>query len=153
MTMNDFENFALMVSEDVKNKADQQTKDMLRLPENWERWRKCLIDIIENVSSKIDELDENILALRSTYSDFVSDPAASLENQREKSNRFRFYAEKRLAEVDRMIKLNAEPDPTVSLASFLRDAISFHRQNKISAGSYDTIDEVLWDSLDGKWSF
>ena len=34
------EEFALMVSEDIKNKADQMTKDLLRSPENRERWKK-----------------------------------------------------------------------------------------------------------------
>ena len=42
--------FALMVSEDIKNRADQMTKDILRSPDNRERWKQTLIKIIKNIS-------------------------------------------------------------------------------------------------------
>lgn len=149
----DAKEFALLVSEDVKNKADQKTKDFLRLKENWEEWRDCLITIIEAVSEKINVLSAEADQLRTTYSDFVTDPASSIVAQIEKSQRFRFHAEKRLAEVDRLIKLDGETDVNVSLAAFLREAITTHRDKKVSSGAVDIYDQMLWDSIDGKWGF
>ena len=151
--MTDVNNFAIIVSEDIKNKSSQHEKDMLRLPENHERWRSCLIDIIETVSNKISELDSDILSLRESYSDFVSDPAAGLEDQKEKSKRFRFYAEKRLAEVDRLISLGKSDDRSLSLATFLREAISTHKKIVTDSGYPSAADTALWSALDGEWKF
>lgn len=151
--MTDVNNFAIIVSEDIKNKTSQHEKDMLRLPENHEKWRSCLIDIIETVSNKISELDADILSLRESYSDFVSDPAAGLEDQKEKSKRFRFYAEKRLAEVDRLISLGESDDKSLSLATFLREAISRHKKIVIESGCPSAADIALWSALDGEWKF
>lgn len=151
--MADISNFAMIVSEDIKNKSSQHEKDMLRLPENHEKWRACLIDIIETVSGKIEELETDILSLRDAYSDFVSDPAAGLEDQKEKSKRFRFYAEKRLAEVDRLISLGETSDKSLSLATFLREAISTHKRIVTDTGSPSEADMALWSSLDGEWKF
>lgn len=150
--MIDSRDFALMVSEDIKNKADQKTKDFLRLRENWDDWRSCILTIIETVTEKISALQLEAAQLRETYSDFINDPAASISSQIEKSERFRFHAEKRLAEVDRLIHLDADHDPNVSLATFLRDAIIMHKKLK-EPHNQDSIDEFLWDAIDGKWSF
>lgn len=149
----DSRDFALMVSEDIKNKADQKTKDYLRLKENWNQWRDCIITIVETVTDKIETLNSEARQLRETYSDFINDPAASISAQIEKSERFRFHAEKRLAEVDRLIMLDGDHDPNVSLATFLRDAIMTHQQLKKNIDMYDTFDIMLWDAVDGKWSF
>ena len=50
--------FALMVSEDIKNRADQMTKDLLRSPDNRERWKQTLIKIIKNVETRLDGLNK-----------------------------------------------------------------------------------------------
>lgn len=148
------ENFEIVVSEDIKNKASQQDRDLLRLPENHERWRECLVNIIETVSFKIGELDKEISAIRSSYSGFITDPAAGLEDQREKSKRFRFYAEKRLAEVDRLMALGQPVDPSLSLATFLRDAIIAHKRWHEDNGLVNSEgDDCLYAALDGVWKF
>jgi hypothetical protein len=151
--MGSINNFALLVSEDIKNKADQRTRDYLRLEENRDLWRACLLDIIETVSGKIDMLDTEISALRSTYTDFSVDPAAALEDQKSKSMRFRFHAEKRLAELDRMSALGDATDPSVSLATFLRDCIIEHRRRVSDSREPCEADTALWASLDGEWKF
>lgn len=147
-------NFEIIVSEDIKNKASQQDKDFLRLPENHLEWKQCLINIIQTVSEKIESLDADIESLRSAYSDFSIDPAAGLDDQREKSKRFRFYAEKRLAEVDRLISLGKDSDPSLSLATFLRDAIIAHRKWNSEHGLINSKgDDYLYAALDGEWKF
>lgn len=146
--------FATIVSEDIKNKCSQHDKEWLRLPENHEKWRTCLFDIIETVNLKIVDLEHQISNLRDTYGDFTIDPAVGLEEQREKSNRFRFYAEKRLVEVDRLISLGNEVDPSVSLASFLRDAIKAHKQWHVDNNLVPSEgDDCLYAALDGMWRF
>lgn len=149
-----FTDFELIVSEDIKNKASQQDKDLLRLPENHEAWKECLLNIIKTVSDKIGTLQTEIDQLRSMYSGFDIDPAASLEEQKEKAARFRFYAEKRLAEVDRLITLGAPADPSLSLATFLREAIVAHRSWHRERGLVNSEgDDCLYAALDGEWKF
>jgi hypothetical protein len=148
------ETFELLVSEDVKNKLDQHDKDFLRLPENRVQWRDCLLTIIDTVTKKIDSLQEEINRLRETYSGFVTDPAASLDEQKDKAVRFRFYAEKRLAEADRLLALGDDVDPSLSLATFLRDAIIAHRQWHVDKGLVNSEgDDCLYAALDGEWKF
>ena len=147
------EEFALMVSEDIKNKADQMTKDLLRSPENRERWKKTLINIIKNVETRLEGLNKEAIVLRSTYPDFESDPAASIAKVIEKSERFKFHAEKKLAEVDRMLFLEND-DPDSKLSSFLKDAILMHKKLKLQyKRPVDPADIGLWDAIDGKWTF
>lgn len=146
--------FALLVSEDIKNKIDQKSKDFLRLEENREHWRDCILRIIATVSSKINDLEKEITDLRRSYEGFSVDPAASLSNQLEKSKRFRFHAEKRLAEVDRLLAIEEGPDPSVSLATFLRDAIIAHRLWHENADLVPSEgDECLYKALNGEWAF
>jgi len=109
--------FALMVSEDIKNRADQMTKDLLRSPDNRERWKRILIKIIKNVETRLDGLNKEAISLRNTYPDFEADPAASIAQVIEKSERFKFHAEKKLAEVDSMLFLEND-DPDSKLSSF-----------------------------------
>lgn len=148
--MNAMKDFALLVSEDIKNKLDSQSRDLLRLPENREMWRECLLEIIATVSDTISGLDSDITHLRESYPDFVVDPAASIEEQKAKASRFRFHAEKRLAEVDRLIALGENVDPNLSLAAFLRDSIIEHKDLTEKLGSDPTeADKRLWARLNG----
>lgn len=145
--------FAFMVSEDIKNKADIKTQEFLRLPANWKAWKHCLENIITNVNGRIEKMSQDVVELRRIYHDFESDPAASTINNIEKAERFKFHAEKRLVEVDRLIKLNSQGDSNLSLATFLRDAIELHRNLKHEAGVWDETDTKLWEALYGEWGF
>ena len=152
--MSQMHNFAIIVSEDIKNNASQHDRDFIRLPENLTIWKDCLLEIISTVAEKINELERDIKSLRSTYPDFVTDPAAGMEDQKRKSERFRFYAEKRLAEVDRLAALGQPGDPSLSLATFLRDAIAAHKQWHVSNGLVNSdADYCLYAALDGVWKF
>jgi hypothetical protein len=152
--MSQINNFAMIVSEDIKNNASQQDKDFLRLPENLQLWKDCLLEIISTVSEKISELETDINSLRAAYPDFVTDPAAGMEDQKTKSERFRFYAEKRLAEVDRLMTLGQPADPSLSLATFLREAIIAHRKWHEDNGLVNSEgDDCLYAALDGEWKF
>ena len=145
--------FALMVSEDIKNKCDETTKELLRSKENRERWRDTLIRIIKNVEDRLSGLEADAALLRSQYPDFKHDPAGSVATTIEKSQRFKFHAEKRLAEADRLIFLKQE-SPDSKLSSFLRDAILMHKKLKLQyKRPVDPADVGLWDAADGKWSF
>lgn len=145
--------FALMVSEDIKNRADQTTKDILRDKDNRGRWKETLIKIIKNVDERIDYLSKEAIALRATYPEFESDPAASLASTIEKSERFKFHAEKKLAEVDRLLFLKEE-DPDSKLSGFLKDAILMHKKLKLQyKRPIDAADTSLWEAIDGKWNF
>ena len=71
-----------------------------------------------------------------------------------KANRFRFHAEKKLAEVDRIIRLGHEPDPDTKLIHFLRDAILAHKQWHVDNQLVPSEgDERLYKALEGKWDF
>ncbi len=145
--------FALMVSEDIKNKADETTKELLRSKENRDRWRDTLVRIIENVKERLHKLESEAALLRAQYKDFEHDPAGSIATTIEKSQRFKFHAEKRLAEADRLIFLNEET-PDAKLSSFLKDAILMHKKLKLQyKRPVDPADVGLWDAADGKWSF
>ncbi len=150
--MGRMKDFEILVSEDIKNKTSSEDKQYLMAHK--EVWRDSLLIIIETVSEQIKELESEASELRSAYPDFDSDPAASINERRVKANRFRFHAEKKLAEVDRMILLGHEPDPDTKLVHFLRDAILAHKQwhadNELVLSEGDN---RLYKALEGKWDF
>ena len=145
--------FALMVSEDIKGKSDSVTHDLLRSQEHREQWRESLIAIINNVNDQIKELTAEADHLRNIYNeDFVTDPAESISAKIDKAERFRYHAEKRLAEADRLISVGAV-SKDMKLSSFLKDAIVEHMRLKKGNNSYDKTDRQLWEAINGKWSF
>ena len=150
--MGRMKDFEMTVSEDIKGKSSTEDKDYLM--QNTEVWRDSLLIIIETVSEQITALEKEIKELRSAYPNFDSDPASSMVERRTKANRFRFHAEKKLAEVDRMIKLGHEPDPDTKLIHFLRDAILAHKQWHVDNELVPSEgDERLYKALEGKWDF
>ena len=150
--MGRMKDFEILVSEDIKNKTSSEDKQYLMAHK--EVWRDSLLVIIETVSEQIKELESEISELRSAYPDFDTGPAASINEKRVKANRFRFHAEKKLAEVDRMILLGHEPDPDTKLVHFLRDAILAHKQWHVDNELVPSEgDERLYKVLEGKWDF
>ena len=51
--------FDRLVSEDVKNLLPQEKSDYLRLPENLNRWKDSLLELIENLDEQIAELTQD----------------------------------------------------------------------------------------------
>jgi len=148
------EEFALMVSEDIKGKADAHTQQVLRSKAHREMWRKNLIEIIETVNSQIDDMQKEMDRLRSIYEDefFSVDPTESIQARAEKARRFKFHAEKRLGEADRIIAMDIE-SPDMRMSAFLRDVINHHKKLKEESGNFDDTDVALWQSLSGNWGF
>jgi len=147
--------FAQIVSEDIKGKLEQRDQDILRLPENAGRWRTTLINIIQTVDEEIATINRSISSVLEMYPDFEANPVSkTLADKLAKTSRFRFHAEKRLAEAERILSLGAEVDPSLSLASFLKAAIEHHLSDKDDTEmGPDYHDERLRDALSGKWSF
>ncbi|MEK9767914.1 MAG: hypothetical protein VW683_03235 [Betaproteobacteria bacterium] len=147
--------FAQLVSEDIKGTLDQRDQDMLRLPENVQRWRDTLCNIIATVDEQINAINESVASVHNMYPDFESNPVSqTLADKMSKTARFRFHAEKRLAEADRILSMGSLPDPSLSLAAFLKAAIEQHLSDKDDTEmGPDYHDERLRDALLGKWSF
>ena len=148
------EDFAMMVSEDIKGKSNQITKDMLRDPSNQERWRDNLLEILKKVNVQIHDMKKEIVEtdLRYENEGFEFDPSYSTKSKLEKAERFRFHTEKRLAEADRLIALGVSTED-MKLSSFLRACIEEHKRLKEEVNSHDDIDKNLWEGLKGKWSY
>jgi hypothetical protein len=152
--MIDPSDFAMMVSEDIKGKADMLTRDMLRESSNQKRWRDNLIEIINKVNDQIIGINQEITDLDNKYAEIMPgfSPTESLRKRLEKAERFRYHAEKRLAEADRLIAMGEET-VDMKLSSFLRAAIEEHMRIKTSNGTPDSVDNMLWESLSGKWAY
>ena len=154
--------FARLVAEDVKNKVSQGQKDLLRLPENWDRWQKALLALIENLNNQLDTIEAHCEAAETRYESFGQDGNKMLEEslaeyeiRRKKINRFRFHVEGRLDEVSRMISMGTDQiDEELKTVEFLRHAIQKHRF-LLEAFDMDVsdIDEALYFALEGLWKF
>lgn len=159
--MND-NDFARIVAEDVKNRASARERDYLRLPENWERWQKFLIALVDN----LDLQERNLVKSQQVDTDryrnlgrsgekLLEEATASYEDRRKRIGRFRFYVESRLDEVTRMIEVGSdEVAEKLGPVGFLRRAIERHRH---LLEEYDIeatpIDRALWEALEGRWGF
>lgn len=147
--------FAMMVSEDIKGrKVDSIVYETLRHPSNLQFWKDNLLAILEKVDSQILEMQEEISSLDKYRSenDFSFDPASSIRTRLSKAERFRYHAQKRLAEADRLIS-SGHTTEDQSLSGFLRKCIEEHKRLKEILDMYDTVDLQLWDALSGKWGF
>jgi hypothetical protein len=56
--MND-DTFARLVAEEVKNRVTASQTDYLRLPENWDRWKRALIVLNGNLDAQLEALAKN----------------------------------------------------------------------------------------------
>lgn len=159
--MND-EAFARLVAEEVKNRVAAEQRDYLLLPENWTRWQRALLALIDNLDRQEVDLDdrekreaERYRTLGDDGLKFLAEAMAENENRRKKIVRFRFHVETRLDEVTRMIALgSSEVDDRLKVVEFLRLAIERHKEMMQTRNYEPTpIDEALWLALDGKWAF
>jgi len=159
--MND-DAFSRLVAEEVKNRVSRNQRDYLMLPDNWVRWQRALLALVQNLDSQIVRLDSDESADRDRYESLGEDGVKLLaealsdyEIRRSKITRFKFHVDKRLDEVSRMIALGDESaDEDTTAHAFLRKAVQKHRE---LLEEYDLeatpIDLALWDSLEGRWSF
>jgi hypothetical protein len=153
--------FAKLVAEEVKNRVSSESRSYLLEKENWNRWRKALVSLIENLDNQVEGIRDDINADTERYSQIedgsvlLSSALAAYEMRKKKIERFRFHVQNRLAQVDKMIHTGVaiEDEPLAALM-LLKKAIRMHKQLMYEQDMEDTaIDRALWAALDGKWLF
>ena len=149
--------FDRLVSEDVKNLLSTEKSDFLRLPENQERWKGSLLQLITNLDEQISDLsqDENI-AIKSLPSHMATEYKINNDEKRTKISRFRFYVMQKISEVEKLIALGeaGDTEKELSLAQFLKKAIEEHNR-LMSENQFEAtpIDKALWSCTSGEWGF
>lgn len=158
--MND-DAFARLVAEEVKNKVSRSQRTVLMEKDNWDRWKRSLIALSESLSEQLDIIHYDSEADKKRYSELGADGAKLLSEamsnysaRASKIERFKFHVERRLDEVVMMIKTGTiQNDPSQNVMLY-ENAIKKH---KSLIEQYDieptSIDEALWASLEGKWTF
>lgn len=153
--------FAKLVAEEVKNRVSSESRSYLLEKDNWGRWRKALVALVENLDDQIEDIHDDIASDTERYSQIedgsvlLSTALASYEMRKKKIERFRFHVQNRLAQVDKMIHTGVaiEDEPLAALM-LLKKAIRMHKQLMFEQDLEDTaIDRALWAALDGKWLF
>jgi hypothetical protein len=156
------ETFARLVAEEVKNRVTPTQADYLRLPENWGRWQRCLLTLINNLDNQLVEINEQEESDARRYKGLgdqgitlLTESLSEHEARRKKITRFKFHVEGKLDEVTRMIGLGSEAvDDQVKAVDFLRKAIERHRElNEKAMIDPTPIDNALWQALEGRWDF
>lgn len=159
--MND-DAFARLVAEEVKKNVLQSQKDFLMLPENWHRWQRALLALSKNLQKQILNLEEDEASDRERYEALGEDGVRLLaealsdyENRKKKIERFKYHVDNRVDQITQMIAQGTKSvHEELKLVEFLRKAIMQHKKmlidNDLEATS---IDEALWDAVEGKWSF
>lgn len=159
--MND-EAFARLVAEEVKGRATIEQSDYLRLPENWTRWQRSIVALLDNLNGQLAEIAESDKRDEARYRPLgneglklLAESLAESENRRKKVQRFKFYVESRLDEINRMIAMgNDAVDERMKTVTFLRKAIETHKEMMDRFDLEPTaVDIALWASLDGRWEF
>ncbi|MDP7635922.1 MAG: hypothetical protein QF577_00080 [Phycisphaerae bacterium] len=161
-TMMPDEFFARLVADDVKNRVTAQQRKELMLEENWDRWKRGLLSLLDNLEDQIENIQIDAQADAVRYEGMgragkrLADEAARAYDMREtKVQRFRLHVERRLSQVESMLKtgqpIDENPWETVE---FYRRAIIMHRNMLNDYDLEDTaIDRALWATLDNRWDF
>jgi len=154
--------FAQMVAEEVKNKLSPDQRQTLMKQENWDKWRRALQVLVENLNGQIDDIDADSEADASRYKALGRDGAKLLKtaesaykSKRNKVERFRFFVQRRLNQVNAMIENGQviEESPWET-ADFYRRAIKMHRTMLQEYNMEETeVDKALWATLDNRWEF
>ena len=150
--------FAQMVAEEVKNKLPPSRRADLMKEENWDRWKRALYALIENLDDQIESVEADAEADANRYNAMGRDgkrlaetAQAAYDQRLNKINRFKFHVENRLHQVESMIAGDQTIDDAVD---FYRKAITTHRR---MLDEYDmeatSIDKALWATLENKWQF
>lgn len=154
------DSFAWMVAEEVKNRLSPRERQILLQPENWKKWQRCLLALIDNLDNQLERIEEDAEAdarrFASIGSRRLQTEAENTYRQRKgKIERFKFYVNKRLDQVTTMIENGKAPEMTSTQeVEFLRRAIREHRKLLEKNDMEDTpIDRALWSALEGNWEF
>lgn len=153
--------FAKLVAEEVKNKVSSESRKELLRQENWDKWERSLIALVDNLQSQVDRINEDIEADTDRYSAIeggevlLTEALAAYDARKKKVERFRFHVENRLTQVSKMIATGVpmEEDQSKTVA-LLTSAIQMHKSLMSKFDIEPTkIDQALWSALDGKWQF
>ena len=154
--------FARLVADDVKNKITAQQRESLMAEANWDRWKRALLALLDNLEDQIENIQIDAQADAVRYGGMgragkrLADEAARVYEIRiTKVERFRLHVERRLDQVVTMLQtgepMDASPWETVD---FYRRAIITHRKMLNEYDLEDTeIDRALWAPLDNRWDF
>ena len=154
--------FARLVADDVKNKITAQQREGLMAEANWDRWKRALLALLDNLEDQIENIQIDAQADAVRYGGMgragkrLADEAARAYDMREtKVQRFRLHVERRLDQVVTMLQtgepMDASPWETVD---FYRRAIITHRKMLNEHDLEDTeIDRALWATLENRWDF
>jgi len=159
--------FARLVSEDVKNKISSRQRQTLMHPENWSRWQRALVLLVQNLNNQIVDIEADQEADAERFGAMGEDGVVlaeeanyAYESRKMKIDRFRFHVNRRLDDVTQMLETGTSENfkqdvMTVnSDANFYRKAIAKHRA---LLDEYDLeateIDKALWRALDNEWAF
>jgi len=103
--------FARMVAEEVKNKVTPLERAELRRVENWDRWKRALLALSENLQRQIESIEADSESDQKRYSslDFkfkkLNDETQRYYNEKAtRINRFKYHVDRRLDEVCVMIE-------------------------------------------------
>lgn len=161
INLND-EAFARLVAEEVKNKVSKAQRRILLERNNWDKWKRALLTLIDTLQAQVDDIElaqeadkERYMALGSDGKKLLSQAMSEYSTRRTKIERFKFHVERRLDEVLQMIESGTvmEDDP-MPHAKLYENAIKKHRDLIERYNIEPTpIDLALWDALDGQWSF
>ena len=154
--------FARLVAEEVKNKVSKSQRMALMEKQNWDRWRRALIALVDSLQGQLDTIADDEDADRERYRKLGVDgqrllamAVSEYANRRSKIERFKFHVERRLDEVEQMIQTGKPLDNDPSKNAILyENAIKKHKDMIEQYNIEPTpIDLALWDSLDGEWTF
>jgi len=154
--------FARMVAEEVKNKVNPLERAELRRVENWDRWKRALLALSENLQRQIESIEADSESDQKRYSslDFkfkkLNDETQRYYNEKAtRINRFKYHVDRRLDEVCILIETGeSSVEDGWKEVDFYRRAIIAHRTLMRDFDLEDTaIDRSLWECLDSKWTF
>jgi len=156
--------FARLVSEDVKNKISSRQKQILLNPSFRNRWQRALLMLIENVENQLEDINSDREADRRRYRAMGSDGTVLLQESETaystrtmKIERFKFHINKRLDDVAKLIESDSVIDHEFSLnenTEMFKKAILKHRSLYKQFDIEPTgIDSALWRVLDNHWAF
>jgi hypothetical protein len=154
--------FAEMVAEEVKNKLHSSEKKILLQEENWDRWKQCLLALVDNLEEQIYNIENDAAHDKIRYEAMGADgrrlakeAAQAYNGRKSKIGRFLFHVNKRLDQVNGMMETGKviESDGWTE-AELLKKAIIRHRSMLRDYDLEETaIDRALWSTLDGSWKF
>jgi hypothetical protein len=160
--VNNIDDFARMVAEEVKNNLTPLHKKELLKKENWGRWKDCLLALSNNLQDQLDRIEEDEISDIARYErmgakgkNLLKEAKSAYVSKKSKISRFKFHVDKRLDEVALMLETGEEiSSDGWEQVEFYKRAITRHRQMLYEFDLEDTsIDRALWATLNNKWEF